>query len=121
MLRGLSKNESKVFFAVMRKTFGFNKPIDWVAGEQLSLMTRLDKANALKALRRLVKDKVLIKSGRRHGVNPNLSEWCEGFKECENVVVKKKTNKDVMKMSPSELVDEYGEEEANKILNKLNG
>ncbi len=36
MLAGLTQHQLLVFLAVMRKTYGFNKKLDWVSNEQLS-------------------------------------------------------------------------------------
>ncbi|HBN0434451.1 TPA: replication protein, partial [Escherichia coli] len=39
MLAGLTQHQLLVFLAVMRKTYGFNKRLDWVSNEQLSELT----------------------------------------------------------------------------------
>ncbi|EPV6066132.1 replication protein, partial [Escherichia coli] len=64
MLAGLTQHQLLVFLAVMRKTYGFNKKLDWVSNEQLSELTGIlpHKCSAAKSV--LVKRGILIQSGR---------------------------------------------------------
>ncbi|EFD7284844.1 replication protein, partial [Escherichia coli] len=64
-----------VFLAVMRKTYGFNKKLDWVSNEQLSELTGIlpHKCSAAKSV--LVKRGIFIQSGRNIGINNVVSEW----------------------------------------------
>ena len=57
MLAGLTQHQLLVFLAVMRKTYGFNKKLDWVSNEQLSELTGIlpHKCSAAKS--------VLVKRG----------------------------------------------------------
>lgn len=65
MLAGLTQHQLLVFLAVMRKTYGFNKKLDWVSNEQLSELTGIlpHKCSAAKSV--LVKRGILIQSGRK--------------------------------------------------------
>lgn len=75
MLAGLTQHQLLVFLAVMRKTYGFNKRLDWVSNEQLSELTGIlpHKCSAAKSV--LVKRGILIQSGRNIGINNVVSEW----------------------------------------------
>lgn len=75
MLAGLTQHQLLVFLAVMRKTYGFNKKLDWVSNEQLSELTGIlpHKCSAAKSV--LVKRGILIQSGRNIGINNVVSEW----------------------------------------------
>ncbi|MCV5655133.1 replication protein, partial [Escherichia coli] len=75
MHAGLSQHQLLVFLAVMRKTYGFNKKLDWVSNEQLSELTGIlpHKCSAAKSV--LVKRGILIQSGRNTGINNVVSEW----------------------------------------------
>ena len=59
----------------MRKTYGFNKKLDWVSNEQLSELTGIlpHKCSAAKSV--LVKRGIFIQSGRNIGINNVVSEW----------------------------------------------
>lgn len=75
MLAGLTQHQLLVFLAVMRKTYGFNKKLDWVSNEQLSELIGIlpHKCSAAKSV--LVKRGILIQSGRNTGINNVVSEW----------------------------------------------
>lgn len=75
MLAGLTQHQLLVFLAVMRKTYGFNKKLDWVSNEQLSELTGIlpHKCSAAKSV--LVKRGIFIQSGRNTGINNVVSEW----------------------------------------------
>ncbi len=75
MLAGLTQHQLLVFLAVMRKTYGFNKKLDWVSNEQLSELTGIlpHKCSAAKSV--LVKRGIFIQSGRNIGINNVVSEW----------------------------------------------
>ena len=75
MHAGLSQHQLLVFMAVMRKTYGFNKKLDWVSNEQLSELTGIlpHKCSAAKSV--LVKRGIFIQSGRNIGINNVVSEW----------------------------------------------
>ncbi len=75
MMAGLTQHQLLVFLAVMRKTYGFNKRLDWVSNEQLSELTGIlpHKCSAAKSV--LVKRGILIQSGRNIGINNVVSEW----------------------------------------------
>lgn len=72
---GLTKREYQVLLVVVRRTYGFNKKLDWLSGEQLAEATELTENHAREAIRSLVAKRILVKEGRRIGPNKVISEW----------------------------------------------
>jgi phage replication O-like protein O len=71
----LSKRESKVMFAVISKTFGFNKPCDWIGRDQIEELTGIAANHVSAVIKGLVERKILYRKGRAIGVNKVISEW----------------------------------------------
>ncbi len=87
MLAGLSQHQLLVFMAVSRKTYGYNKSMDWISNEQMSKLTGILPHKCSAAKSELVKRNILITNGRQVGINKNISEW-----EDKNKVYPKKVN-----------------------------
>lgn len=85
----LTSRESRILNAVMVKTFGFNKSMDWVCYEQLADMTGIDVTNVGKVKMALVKRNILIVDGKKIGINTTVSEWVNNKKESETTQNKK--------------------------------
>lgn len=90
----LSDRESRLFNAVMFKTYGFNKPVDWIANIQLTELTGIDKTHISTVKKSLLERNILFKEGRKIGINPVVSDW---------VMSKKHTEKPVQDHSKSSL------------------
>lgn len=75
MLAGMTQHQLLVFMAVMRKTYGFNKKVDWVSNEQLSQLTGMLPHKCSAAKSALVKRNILTQEGRMTGINKELNEW----------------------------------------------
>jgi phage replication O-like protein O len=75
MLAGMTQHQLLVFLAVMRKTYGFNKKVDWVSNEQLSQLTGMLPHKCSAAKSSLVKRNILTQEGRLTGINKELSQW----------------------------------------------
>ena len=71
----LSDRESRVLHAVMLKTYGFNKAVDWVCNEQISELTEIKLNHISEVKQSLLKRNILLKDGRKIGVNPYISQW----------------------------------------------
>ncbi|MEL4248537.1 replication protein [Shewanella xiamenensis] len=80
----LSDRESRVVFAVIRRTYGFGKSMDWICLEQLADMTGISSSNICHAIRSLTQRNILIKDGRKLGVNTVVSEWGDKLSTAEN-------------------------------------
>ncbi|WP_104401795.1 replication protein [Vibrio penaeicida] len=71
----LSDRESRVVHAVLMKTYGFNKDMDWICNEQLCEMTGISSKNISRVKKSLVDRAILVVNGQKIGLNPMLSEW----------------------------------------------
>ena len=87
----LSDRESRVVFAVIRRTYGYGKATDWVCLEQLADMTNITTSNICHAIKSLTARDIIIKDGRKVGVNPIVSAWQD--KKSHSINGKKSTVK----------------------------
>lgn len=87
----LSDRESRVVFAVIRRTYGYGKATDWVCLEQLADMTGITTSNICHAIKSLTARDIIIKDGRKVGVNPIVSAWQD--KKLHSINGKKSTVK----------------------------
>jgi phage replication O-like protein O len=88
----LSDRESRILNAVIMKTYGFNKSFDWISGTQLKDITGIDESNSSKVKKRLLDRNILIKQGRKVGINPVISDWVFSISKAEMSV---QTNQEV--------------------------
>lgn len=87
----LSDRESRVLHAVIRRTYGFGKASDWICLDQLAEMTGIYTTNICLAIKSLTDRNILIKSGRKLGVNPVISEWSDkssAAEKCKKTIIK---------------------------------
>ena len=91
-----SGRELRILLGVIRKTFGFRKPVDWIALSQFEEMTGIEKSNVSRTIKTLVERHILISDKRGHdrklGINPHVSEWTgkvrkKGVVKTDNKVV----------------------------------
>ncbi|PHM22985.1 replication protein [Xenorhabdus ehlersii] len=75
MASGLNETELCIILAVWRKTYGYNKKIDWISNEQFESMIAKHSTHCSTAKNQLINKKVLIQQGRKVGINTNLNEW----------------------------------------------
>ena len=75
MASGLSETELCVVLAIWRKTYGYNKKMDWVSNDQLEQMIAKHHTHCSTAKNQLVAKKVLVQEGRSVGMNTNIIEW----------------------------------------------
>ena len=75
MASGLSETELCVVVAVWRKTYGYNKKMDWVSNDQLEQMIAKHHTHCSTAKNQLVAKKVLVQEGRSVGMNTSIIEW----------------------------------------------
>lgn len=71
----LSDRENRLLLAVIFKTYGFNKAFDWIANMQITELTGIDKTHISKVKKGLFERHILIKDGKKIGVNPVVSDW----------------------------------------------
>ncbi|MEB7890999.1 replication protein [Hafnia alvei] len=71
----LTKRQYKVAFAVIRLTYGWNKPRDRISNSQISELTNLPIKKVSEARIQLTQMHVFISVGRVIGINKAVSEW----------------------------------------------
>ncbi len=71
----LTNYESNIIMAVIRKTYGWDKKMDWISGSQLHIATGIPRENCHRTSAKLVKKKVLIKKGKEIGINKKVEQW----------------------------------------------
>jgi len=64
-----------VFDTVMRKTWGWQKKEDWIAGVQIAKATGIKKSNVSRGLSKLIKHRLVIKTDNKLKINKDYSEW----------------------------------------------
>ncbi|EIX6331470.1 replication protein [Salmonella enterica subsp. enterica] len=71
----LTKRHFKVLLAILRKTYGWNKPMDRITDSQLSEITKLPVKRCNEAKLELVRMNIIKQQGGMSGPNKNISEW----------------------------------------------
>ena len=71
----LTKHQYKVALAIVRKTYGFNKPFDRITNSQISELTKLPETLVCTAKNQLLDMRIIATEGRKIGPNKVLSEW----------------------------------------------
>ncbi|ELQ3856526.1 replication protein [Salmonella enterica] len=71
----LTKRHFKVLLAILRKTYGWNKPMDRITDSQLSEITKLPVKRCNEAKLELVRMNIIKHQGGMFGPNKNISEW----------------------------------------------
>ncbi|BBR60375.1 hypothetical protein WP4W18E05_37430 [Klebsiella sp. WP4-W18-ESBL-05] len=71
----LTKRQFKVLLAVLRLTYGWNKPMDRIANSQIAQIARLPEKRVSEARVQLVGMNLLTQVGRSIGPNKNTAEW----------------------------------------------
>lgn len=79
----LSDRESRVVQAVMMKTYGFNKSMDWMCNAQIAELTGIHVTNIGKVKAALKRRNILIVIDKQIGLNPMTDEWVYEDKRSE--------------------------------------
>jgi|GEM_PF-778176 phage replication O-like protein O len=96
----LSDRESRVLFAVIRRTYGYGKATDWVSYSQIEEMTDIDTDNVSRVIGGLLKRNVLIKDGKKIGVNPTVSSWTDKTAKAKTVNSDSKNSLSILTVKP---------------------
>jgi phage replication O-like protein O len=100
----LNDSEGRIVHTVMLKTFGWNKPLDWICYEQISELTGISVDNISKIKKRLVQRNILIVQGKKTGVNPVISEWhfksIQTQNKTKKVSLSEPLNKSIQTLAP---------------------
>ena len=83
----LTGHETRVMYAILRKTYGWNKKEDYISYKQFEQLTELKRSDISKAITKLIVKNIVVKRGtsRRliYRFNKYFGKW--------NIVVKKRT------------------------------
>lgn len=73
----LTARQSRVLLAVIRKTYGFNRKMDWLSAPLIAEAINYtgDDSNVRKDIKALKDRNILISEGKKIGPNPVLSSW----------------------------------------------
>ncbi|WP_031524472.1 replication protein [Siccibacter colletis] len=71
----LTKRQFKVLLAILRKTYGWNKPMDRISDSQISEIAKLPVKRCNEAKLELVRMGLIKQQGGMFGPNKNISEW----------------------------------------------
>lgn len=75
LLADLTARQLKIMLAVMRKTYGFNKPMDRITNTQIAAMTGIHHTHVCSAKNQLIERGFLISGGSKVGINKYISMW----------------------------------------------
>lgn len=101
----LTKRHFKVLLAILRKTYGWNKPMDRISDSQLSEITKLPVKRCNEAKLELVRMNVIKQQGGMFGPNKNISEWCIPQIEGKSPKTMEKTSLKMRESYPSKQGD----------------
>ncbi|EOA0286990.1 replication protein, partial [Escherichia coli] len=88
----LTKRQFKVLLAILRRTYGWNKPMDRITDSQLSEITKLPVKRCNEAKLELVRMNIIKQQGGMFGPNKNISEWCIPQNEGKSPKTRDKTS-----------------------------
>lgn len=71
----LTKRQFKVLLAILRKTYGWSKPMDRISDSQISEIAKLPVKRCNEAKLELVRMGLIKQQGGMFGPNKNVSEW----------------------------------------------
>ncbi|HFW2851100.1 TPA: replication protein [Salmonella enterica subsp. enterica serovar Chailey] len=101
----LTKRHFKVLLAILRKTYGWNKPMDRITDSQLSEITKLPVKRCNEAKLELVRMNIIKQQGGMFGPNKNISEWCIPQNEGISLKTGDKTSLNLRECYPSKQGD----------------
>jgi len=82
----LSPYEWRMLWAVLRKTYGWHKTLDFISISQLEAITGLDRRNVSRAKRSLTEKNILVSDGYLIGLNKDYETWSVSSSETTNIV-----------------------------------
>lgn len=71
----LSTYEFNVIFAIIRKTYGWEKSEDWISLSQFEEITEIPIPHVSRTLKKLLEKKITKRNGSVWGMNKNTEEW----------------------------------------------
>ncbi len=104
LMADLTVRQLKVMLAIMRKTYGFNKPMDRLTNTQIAAMTGIHHTHVCAAKRQLIERKFLIADGVKIGVNKVVSQWISQDSLTLAKTAKEGANKQVISSQADSLI-----------------
>lgn len=101
----LTKRQFKVLLAILRKTYGWNKPMDRISDSQIAEIARLPVKRCNEAKLELVRMGLIRQQGGMYGPNKNVSEWCIPQNEGISLKTREKTSLKLRERNPSKQGD----------------
>ena len=98
--------QQNLLLSIARKTYGYNKKIDWIGNKQLSELTGYPETRCSTIKNELIKMNVLVTKGREVGINKNIGEWKSKITQTSKTFtksVKKTFTKTVNRSLPKEV------------------
>lgn len=95
----LSGYESRIVWAIFRKTYGYGKKEDWISTSQFVAITGLNKTHISRTINNLIKRKIVTKIGNKISFNKLYTQWAE----LPKLVTVTKIGNKVTKIGNSEL------------------
>lgn len=92
MTTQLSGYQSRVIWAIWRKTWAWHKKEDWISVSQLVQMTRLYKSHISRTVKELIERGIVTKNGNKISFNKIYTQWKELPKLVTNKIVTKNGN-----------------------------
>ena len=80
----LSSYESKVLWAIFRKTYGWHKKKDWITNTQIAKMTGIAESHVSRTLKKLIKKNMIIRNGKKLGFQKDYDKWIKLPKRVTN-------------------------------------
>ena len=71
-----TKRQVKGLLAILRKTYGWNKPMERITDAQRREITKVPVKRCNEAKLELVRMNIIKQQGGMFGPNKNISEWC---------------------------------------------
>ena len=91
LLADLTLTQTKVLFAIIRKTYGFHKKTDRISDRQISEMIGVHRTHVCNVKNELLARKILCRDGLKIGLNNVISEWKNQVYENSYTVAKPAT------------------------------
>ncbi|EBV0896203.1 DNA replication protein [Salmonella enterica subsp. enterica serovar Agona] len=101
----LTKRQFKVLLAILRKTYGWNKPMDRISDSQISEIAKLPVKRCNEAKLELVRMGLIKQQGGMFGPNKNIDEWRTPQNEGISLKTGDKTSLNLRESYPSKQGD----------------
>jgi len=71
----LSGYESRVLWAIFRKTYGWHKKEDWITNTQIAKMTDIAESHISRTIKILIDRKIVTKNGKKLSFQKDYEKW----------------------------------------------